>query len=152
MATHALIDNFTGDPDELYTLIAEEINKRELPGYTFSWYEEFEAMGWIGAKGIKARALKISYRGQDDLVLALQTGRIFNVTFRRLHDLDPAERQHKGPIFDLYNDVYDEVVRRSVKTALRRHLEARQAPIPKELDFAGIFLTPEKAEKTATAA
>jgi hypothetical protein len=152
MAMHALIENFTGDPDELYTLVTEEINKRELPGYTFSWYEEFEAMGWIGAKGLKARALKISYRGQDDLVLALQTGRIFNVTFRRLHDLDPAERQHKGPIFFLYHSVYEEVVRRSVKAALRRHLEGRQAPIPKELDLAGIFLAPEKTEQAETAA
>ncbi|HEY3572059.1 MAG TPA: hypothetical protein VGP73_29300 [Thermoanaerobaculia bacterium] len=152
MATHALIDNFTGDPDELYTLIAEEINKRELPGYAFSWYEEIEAMGFIVAKGMKARALKISYRGQDDLVLALQTGRIFNVILRRLHDLDPAERRHKGPIFFLYHSVYEEVVSRSVKTALRRHLEARQAPVPKELDLAGIFITSEKAEKTATAA
>lgn len=149
---HALIENFAGDPDELYTLVTEEINKRELPGFAYSWYEEVEAYGFFSAKGLKARALQISYRGKEVGILGYQTGRIFNVLTRTINDIDPKERLQKGTLYDLTNSVYDEVVRRSIKAALRRHLEARQAPIPKELDLAGIFLTPEKAEQAETAA
>lgn len=151
MAMHMSIEDFAGDPQELYSLVAEEINKRELPDFAFSWYEEFEAMGWVSAKGAKAQALQISYRGKQVGVLGYQTGRIFNVLLRTVNDINPKERMNKGTLYDLTNSVYDAVVRRSVKAALRRQLEMRQAPIPKELDLAGIFLTPE-AERAETAA
>jgi hypothetical protein len=152
MAMHALIEDFTGDPDELYILVTEEINKRELPGFAYSWYDEVEGYGFFTAKGAKAKALKVTYRDKDVGVLGYQTGRIFNVLMYATRDIDPAKKMHKSTLYDLTNSVYDEVVRRSVKAALRRHLEARQAPIPKELDLAGIFLTPEKAERAETAA
>lgn len=42
MGSQLLIDNFTGNPQEFYALVTEEINERGLPDLEFKWMEEKE--------------------------------------------------------------------------------------------------------------
>ena len=145
MATHLMIENFVGNPEELYTFVAEEINKRQLPGYTFGWIDEVESTKMFN-KGDKAKALLITFRGYGMRVLGYQIGRIFHASLRTTTMPHISDAATAGFLHDITSSVYVEIVKRSFKEALRRQMAAQQAPIPQELDPAGIFLVPERPD------
>src|SRR5688572_10709887 len=82
MGMSMLLDGFTGDPAELYNLVVEEINSRELPGFEYSWSEELESNKLMFNKGARAQSLCIKFRGRRATVLGHQIGRIFHVSLR----------------------------------------------------------------------
>lgn len=79
---HALVDDFSGNPDEFYTLVAEEVKRRGLDGVAFDWGEEVESTKMMRS-GMKARSLRVACRGVRFSVLAFQVGRSFLISVRK---------------------------------------------------------------------
>jgi hypothetical protein len=132
MGTQVLIDNFAGNPDEFYSLVIEEINLRELPDKVeYRWVEEAESDKRLFNKGDKAKALQIVFKTQWMVVFAYPLGKTFFVSARvvnRFHDPETTTY-----LYDVIMHGFETVVERSTKKALARHMENKQAPIPKFL-------------------
>lgn len=139
---YIMIDDFIGNPDELYNFIVEEINRREIPGVTYTWGEEVESTKMFFNKGDKAKTLLISFRDHSMRVLGYQVGR----SFVALSDIShiPPEELKKGLLHHIILDCYMESIRRSIRTALSRHLKAKNRPVPEKLDPAEIFFQPDR--------
>jgi hypothetical protein len=139
---YIMIDDFIGDPDELYNLVVEEINKREIPGIHFSWGEEVESTKMFFNKGDKAKSLYISFRDHIMFVLGYQVGRSFVALSDITHT--PPEKLKAGLLHHLILNCYMESIRRSIRTALSRHLKTRNRPVPEKLDPTEIFFQPDR--------
>ena len=125
-----LIDDFTGDPQELYNFVVEEISKSGLEGITYSQGNDLEFVRFFRT-GDKAPSLSVDFRGKRFCVLGYQIGRFFHVSLRTT--LEPeADIQH-GYLYHITMSCFETVVRRSVKRAVTRHLQARNAPVPESL-------------------
>jgi hypothetical protein len=133
---HALIDDFAGVAEELYTLVAEEVKRRELEGVTFDWGEEVESTKMMRS-GTKARSLRVAWRGVRFSVLALPVGRSFLVSLRKTFEHEPDKA---GFIHEALALAFEETVRRSTRAALRRHLEAKGGKVPASLTPEEVFL------------
>lgn len=138
----ALIDNFIGDSEELYSLVIEEI-KRSLPDVEFGWSEEVEKPDkWLD-KGQKVRMLSVTFRYERVFVFALQVGMSFFVSTR-----DAFRKTDRTYIQNVYLTCFDTIVSRSTRKALARYLESRKHPVPGFLLPEDIF-GPRKAEAAA---
>jgi len=132
---NVLIDDFKGDPEEVYDFVTEEVKRRELEGITFDWWEEVESTKLLRS-GAKARALRIAFRGNKFNVLCLQVGRGFLVSLRQTQK---REEDKAGFIHEITVGCFEEIVRRATRRALKRHLEAEKARVPEGLDPAEVF-------------
>jgi hypothetical protein len=135
-AMHALVDDFAGNPDELYALVAEEVNRRGLEGISFDWGEEVESTKMLRS-GATVRTLRIMFRGVRYSVLALQIGRSFFVSMRKTFEHEPDKA---GFLHEALAAVFAETVRRSTRAAIRRHLERKGAKVPASLTPEEVFL------------
>jgi hypothetical protein len=133
---HALVDDFAGNPDEIYSLVAEEVKRRELPGLTFDWGEEVESTKMLRS-GEKARTLRVMYRGVRFSVLALQVGRSFLLSLRKSFEHEPDKA---GFLHEAHAAVFEESVRRSTRTALKRYLEGKGVKVPPSLTPEEVFI------------
>jgi hypothetical protein len=142
MALNILIDEFDGDPSEVYDLTQAEIKKREIPGVEFGESTEKRSKGWFVRKE-KAPMLVIN----DDMLriklLAYQYGRSFHVSTRHywLHEgLVEADRAgNLAFLEEVRAGAFSETVDRSVRSALAIHLEKRQKPVPPSLNPKDVF-------------
>src|SRR5205823_10192253 len=77
-----LIDNLDGDPKEFYSLIKEEVLKREIPGVKFNDREEFRTRGFLSSES--SPALYVEKDTSQVKVFAYQYARSFHVSCRAL--------------------------------------------------------------------
>jgi hypothetical protein len=139
---YIMIDDFIGDPDELYNFVVEEITRREIPGVTYTWGQEVESTKTFFNKGDKAKSLHISFREHSMSVLGYQVGRSFVALSDITHT--PPEKLKTGLLHHIILNCYMESIRRSIRTALSRHLKARNQPVPEKLDPTEIFFQPDR--------
>jgi hypothetical protein len=132
---NVLVDDFVGNPEEFYTLVAEEVKWREIEGITFDWWEEVESTKML-RPGATARALRIAFRGNKWNVLAFQVGKAFLVSLRKTME---TEADKAGFLHEVMVAAFIEIVRRSTRTALARYLEGKSARVPEGLDPAEVF-------------
>jgi hypothetical protein len=130
MSVGILIDGFVGNPDEFYSLVVEEVNKRELPDVQFGWTADSESTKTFFNRGDKAKALSVSCKGQGITVLGYQIGRCFHVSTRTLWE---TENDKAGFLFHAIRSCFEQVVDRATRTALSRHMEARSSAPPEFL-------------------
>lgn len=142
MGIFLLIDEFEGNPEELYNLVVEEVNRRAIPGVEFSWGQEGEKVKLLSLGGA-VKVLRVSFRGEYFHVVAHQIGRCFHVSARVA--VGATADPKAGFLHDISMACFEQVVKRATRTALKRHLEARNAPIPEDLDPREIFFTPSRA-------
>lgn len=133
---HALVDDFSGNPDEFYTLVAEEVKRRGLDGVTFDWGEEVESTKMMRS-GQKARTLRVSCRGVRFSVLAFQVGRSFLISVRKTFEHEPDKA---GFLHEALAAAFEETVQRSARAALKRHLEGKGRAAPASLSPEEVFL------------
>lgn len=152
MGVAMLLDGVKGDPEALYKIVIEEISKRNLPEVTFGYAEELESLKFFFNKGDRAQALTITFRGQQVRVLGYQIGTIFHVSARTTYHAEDRGKLQRGFLYRITTDVYEEVVSRSVKNAVKRILEAQQAPVPDELDLRSIFVGAQESSPAEAAA
>ncbi len=143
MGVYVLIDDFRGDPQEFYNLVVEEINKRELTDVKYDWVQEVESTKMFFNKGDKTQALRISFRGHSMNVLGYQIGGSFHASART--SVAPTTKVTTGFLYETIMDCFEEVVKRSVRAALARHLEARSVPVPHDLNPREVFFEPTRA-------
>lgn len=147
MGLKILIDEFDGDPAELYELVRAEVTKREVPGVSFSEEKESRSKGWFR----KEKAPMLVAFAKEELleakVLAYQYGRAFHVSTRVFWiDEDLAEKERKGLLAyleEVRSGAFAETVNRSVRAALTTHLEKRQKAVPPTLNPKDVFYTRE---------
>jgi hypothetical protein len=130
MSIRLLIDGFVANPDEFYSLVTEEVTKRELPDLKFSWSEDAESTRLLFNRGDKAKRLTVSCKGEGITVLGYQIGNCFHVSTRTLWE---TENHKAGYLFFAIRACFETVVDRAVKQALSRHMEGRRAPVPEFL-------------------
>lgn len=133
---NVLIDDLVGNPEEIYTLVAEEVKRREIEGITFEWKEEVESTKML-RPGAKARSMGITFRGSITYnVLAIQVGKAFLISLRKTfaHHDDKA-----GFLQEVMTAAFVEIVKRSTRAALKRYLEKKSARVPEGLDPAEVF-------------
>lgn len=128
MSTRILIDNFVGDPDDLYSLLIEEVNLRALPEIEFNFVEEAESEKRLFNKGDKAKALRIAFKTENVVVFAYQIGRCFFVSTRLTHRFHEATKSTY--LYDVQMFTFERVVDRATKRALARYLESKNASVP----------------------
>jgi uncharacterized protein involved in exopolysaccharide biosynthesis len=133
---HALVDDFSGNPDEFYTLVAEEVKRRGLEGVTFDWGEEAESTKMLRS-GQKARTLRVMYRSVRFNVLALQVGRSFMISVRKTFEHEPGKA---GFLHEALAAAFEETIHRSTRGALKRYLEAKGGKIPPSLTPEEVFI------------
>ena len=142
MAMAILIDEFDGDPQELYGMVTEEIKKREIPGVKFGSTTEIRSKGWFSGPEM-APTLAVVDGTHRMLVFAYQFGRSFHVSTRAYWEkVKMAEKERVGKLAfleDVRSGCFSETVDRAVRAALTKHLEKRQAPIPSALNPKEIF-------------
>ena len=141
-----LIDEFDGDPKELYELIKEEIKKRDIPGVQFADTQEYFSRGWFSANET-APCLIVTDGTHEAKVFAYQFGRSFHLSNRLFwRDYKLAEQQKEGKL-DFLAEVrlglFDENIERAVRLALGRYLEKCQVPVPPNLNPRDIFYGPK---------
>src|SRR3989442_9501412 len=121
MALAILIDEFDGNPTELYELIHDEVKKREMPGVKFFSSNERRSTGWFSA-GESAPMLVIADDTHKVNVLAYQYGRTFHVSTRAYwQKLKMADKERQGKLVfleEVRSGVVGETVDRAVKAAL----------------------------------
>jgi len=135
MGFTTLIEGFVGDPQVLYNLVVEELNRFKIPGAEYSWTEETESKKTL-RPGEKAQALRIAYRGLRMHVLGFQIGGGFSVSVRKVDLYEPDEAAF---LWSLYVSVFEEAVNRATRRALSRHLEEKKAAVPEGLDPREVF-------------
>lgn len=133
---HALVDDLSGNPEEFYTLVAEEVKRRGLDGVTFDWGEEVESTKMLRS-GMKARTLRVMYRSVRFSVLALQVGRSFLISVRKSFEHEPDKA---GFLHEALAMAFEETISRSTRAALRRHLEGKGRAVPASLSPEEVFL------------
>jgi len=135
MGFTTLIEDLVGDPQTLYNLVVEELNRFKIPGAEYSWAEEVESKKTL-RPGEKARSLRIAYRGLRMHVLGFQIGGGFTVSVRKvaLHEPDEA-----AFLWSLYVSAFEEAVNRAARRALSRHLEEKNRAVPEGLDPREVF-------------
>jgi hypothetical protein len=130
MSVGILIDGFVGNPEEFYSLVVEEVNKRELPDVKFGWLSETESTKMFFNRGDKARALSVSCKGESITVLGYQIGRCFHVSSRTAWE---TENDKAGFLFHAIRAAFEQVVDRAARTAVSRHMEAKNSAPPEFL-------------------
>lgn len=135
---HVLLDNFAGSPQDFYNHVVGEIRNWEFPDVQFSWREEVESTKLLRS-GEKAQALQISFRGDSIVVLAFQIGKCIVISTRRLI---ASNRDKAGILHELSVAAFEEVIKRAVRSTLKRVLEERALPIPDDLKPENVFFTP----------
>lgn len=136
---HALFDYLAqADAAEFYNLVVAEIQGREFPDVEFGWREETESTKLLRS-GEKANALKISFRGDVMIVLALRIGKSLVVSTRRLI---ASNRDKAGILHEVLVAAFEETVKRSVRDALKHLLERKNLGIPDDLRPENVFFTP----------
>jgi hypothetical protein len=142
MALAILIDDFEGDPAELYALVQEEVKRREIPGVKFEGAAEYRSKGWFSA-GESAPSLKIVDETHSVMLLAYQFGRSFHVSTRAYwQKVKMAEKERQGKLWfleEVRSGAFSETVDRAVREALVNHLEKRAAPVPPSLNPKEVF-------------
>jgi hypothetical protein len=132
---NVLVDDFAGNIDELYTLIADEVTRRGLEGVSFDWGEEVESTKMMRS-GMKARSLRIKWRSARFNLLALQLGRSFLVSLRKTFEHEPDQA---GFLHEALALSFEEIVRRATRAGLKRHLEAKGGRVPSSLSPEEVF-------------
>lgn len=142
MAMAILIDEFEGNPQELYELVTLEVKRREIPGLKFGESQEYRSKGWFSS-GESAPQLEIADDAHKVLLLAYQFGRSFHVSTRAYwQKLKTAEKERAGKLAfleEVRSGCFSETVDRAVRAALTQHLEKRQAPVPTSLNPKDVF-------------
>lgn len=147
-----LIDDFSGDPKELYALVKEEVEKREVPDIKFLDDTEVRGkkggfLGAIFAGTEQATSLIVADKIQSVKVLAYRFGRGFLVSTRSFwKDLTFAKQETEGKLLwleEVYSGCFAETVNRAVRAALSRYLQQRQVPVPPNLDPRDVFYSRE---------
>jgi hypothetical protein len=133
---HALVDDFAGNPEEFYTLVAEEVKRRGLDGVTFDWGEEVESTKMLRS-GLKARSLRVMYRSVRFNFVAFQVGRSFMIAVRKSFEHEPDKA---GFLHEALAAAFEETVNRSTRAALKRHLEGKGRAVPASLTPEEVFL------------
>lgn len=142
MALALMIDEFDGDPGELYGVVKEEVQKREIPGVKITDASEYRSKGWFSS-GETAPSLSIADETHRVLLLAYQFGRSFHVSTRAYwQKVKMAEKEREGKLWfleEVRSGAFSETVDRAVRAALARHMEKRQTPVPASLNPRDIF-------------
>jgi hypothetical protein len=146
MSMAILIDEFDGNPAELYDLVQAEVKKREIPGLRFTDASEYRSKGWFSA-GEFAPMLSIADETHRVQVLAYQFGRSFHVSTRAYwQQRKMAAKEREGQLFfldEVRSGAFSETIDRAVKAALVVHLEKHQRPVPASLNPKDVFYTRE---------
>ena len=137
-----LIDEFEGKPFELYELVKEQVQKRDIPGIKFGDYLEFRSKGWFAGHE-SAPYLNVYDDTHEVKVLAYQFGRSFHVSTRAFwRTFKMIERERNGKL-DYLEEVrsacFSETINRSMRAALTQYLEKKQAPVPTSLRPQDVF-------------
>jgi len=142
MSVYILVDDFTGDVEEFYGLVVEEINRRGLPDLKYDWEREVEKHNLFFSRGAEARALRVQWKKQWKNVLAYQFGTSFLVVTRFTWSVDP---QKAGFLHHAMTSAFSEIVDRAARSALRRHLEAKNAAVPAGMEPENVFFQAAEA-------
>ncbi len=142
MAIAILIDEFDGNPEELYQRVSENVKKREIPGVKFGTSAEFRSKGWFSS-GESAPRLEIADDTHKVYLLAYQFGRSFHVSTRAYwQKTKMAEKEREGKLWfleEVRSGAFSETVDRAVRAALAQLLEKHQAPVPVSLNPKDVF-------------
>ena len=139
-----LVDDFEGDAEEFYQVVAEEVDKKEIPGVQIrrSAQSRSKSGGWFA--GVETvPALTVADKTQKVAVIAYPFGRSFHVATRAYWtDMKFAQMEREGrlyPLEEIYSGCFQETVDRAVRAALVKYLAKRQAPVPPDLDPKSVF-------------
>ena len=118
MAMAILIDEFDGNPQELYELVQEEVKKREIPGVNFFSGSESRSKGWFsGSESVKT--LSIADDTHRVNLLAYQFGRSFHVSTRAYwQKWKMADKEREGKLVfleEVRSGVFSEIGRASCR-------------------------------------
>lgn len=142
MAMAILIDEFDGNPAELYELVQAEVKKREIPGIQFGEAKETRSKGWFAGKE-SAPTLSIHDDAHKVHLLAYRFGRSFHVSTRAYwQTMKMADKEKEGRLVfleDVRSGAFSETIDRAVRSALAIHLEKHQRPVPPSLNPKDIF-------------
>jgi hypothetical protein len=142
MAMAILIDEFDGNPQELYELVQEQVKKREIPGVNFLSGSESRSKGWLsGSESVTTLSIVDGTHRVN--LLAYQFGRSFHVSTRAYwQKWKMADKEREGKLVfleEVRSGVFSETIDRAVRAALAVHLEKKQRPVPASLNPKEIF-------------
>lgn len=133
MALWILVDDFSGDPDEFYKLVQQQIQSCAIPGIKFGidWVAG-KKTGWFSRQKIKA--LVVHDKLNREVIVAFPYGNGFAVATRSFwQDYGMKEKEKQGKLTwgeEMDSSLFAESVDRAVREALALYVEqdARTAP------------------------
>ena len=144
-----LIDNLDGDPKEFYSLIKEEVLKREIPGVKFNDREEFRTRGLLSSESFLA--LYIDDGTNEVRVFAYQFARSFHVSLRT--SWKDGKMKAKADlvlthyVVSVLSECFAESVSRAVSSALSRYAAQKKITLTEPINPKDVFQSSE-AQRT----